>query len=740
MNTGNNNQKTRVVPRWVVVLGIMVIMGIVVYGLARIVLPMQQASNQQASESSREFNRGSGARGGGGRGRGPFGFVQRLFRGGPSEEELVEAGVVVLLDAERIIDASGTLIASLSGDIYWETSGIVAKVMVEVGDDVSKGDVLMELDPLSAPQNVIMAQADLISARKDLDELLNPTDLQISNAQKSVADAMEDLENIQNPTTSSLAHAKQAVADARDAFNELESPSTAQIASAEQEVASKKDALRDKKQALDDLLNPDIQDLQDALRDAEFDLARAEQDVELADIGTATSALQNALDKLDDMKERQVSVQKAIDGCVVNKVEEEADKDYIQLTVTEELVYKGYTYKVGPVYQVFEDTGNVLKDTYGGIVEHQLFRICDSTRAVSVDGVTRTLLEANEDVSAAKERVREAELQVEQTRMSNTTAVDLAAKKVSDALEDLDDALAGVDSIDQALMEADVQDAVGELSESQEDLSSLLNPQPEDLDVAKANLVDAEDDLEILLNPRSIDIDLARSKLTDAEKKLQELVVGPDEDDIAVAEAKVTAAQATLSSLWLEAPFSGKVVELNYLTGDSTDQSTPAVRLANTDKLLVEVSVDETEVNGIEIGQPAIVTFDAMSYTEVRALVTNIAPFGETVQGLVRYPVTVTLRNQSEGVMLGMTSYVKIVTEVLEEELAVPIDSVKYDDEGEYVMLFDTSSNEQTRVTIESGVIQGDQVIVRGDLQPGQQVVIFTPKPTDSGSPFGGRD
>ena len=247
---------------------------------------------------------------------------------------------------------------------------------------------------------------------------------------------MEDLENIQNPTTSSLAQAKQAVADARDAFNELESPSTAQIASAEQEVASKKDALRDKKQALDDLLNPDIQDLQDALRDAEFDLARAEQDVELADIGTATSALQNALDKLDDMKERQVSVQKAIDGCVVNKVEEEADKDYIQLTVTEELVYKGYTYMVGPVYQVFEDTGNVLKDTYGGIVEHQLFRICDSTRAVSVDGVTRTLLEANEDVSAAKERVREAELQVEQTRMSNTTAVDLAAKKVSDAQED----------------------------------------------------------------------------------------------------------------------------------------------------------------------------------------------------------------------------------------------------------------------------------------------------------------
>jgi len=738
MNSGNDRSNNRVVPRWVVVLGILIIMGIVVYGLARIVLPMRQASNQQFSESSGEFNRGSGGRGRVGSGRGPFGFVQRLFQGGPSEEELVETGEVVLLDAERIIDASGTLIASQSGEIYWETSGIVAKVMVEVGDDVSKGDVLLELDPLSAPQNVIMAQADLISARKDLDALLNPTDLQISNAQKSVADAIEELDNIENPTESSVAQANQAVADTRDALNELKSPSAAQIAAAEQEIASKKDALRDQQEALDDLLNPDIEALQDALRDAKFDLARAEQDIELTGIGTATSALQNALDTLDDMKERQVSVQKAIDGCVVHKVEEEDDRDYMQLTVTEELAYSGYTYLVGPVYQVFEETGNVLKDTYGNIVEHQLFRICDSTRAVSVDGVTRTLLEANEDVSAAKERVREAELQVERTRMSNTTALDVAAKKVVDAQEDLDDALSGVDPIDQALMEADVQDAAGELAESEEDLASLLDPQVEDLAVAQGNLVDAEDDLELLLSPRLTDIELAKSKLTDAEEQLQELVVGPDEDDVAVAEAKVTAAQATLSSLWLEAPFDGKVVELNYLSGDSTDQSTPAVRLANTNKLLVEVSVDETEVRGVKIGQTASVTFDALSYVEVPALVTHIAPFGETIQGLVRYPVTVTLSEQADGIMLGMTSYVEIVTEVQKEALAVPIDAVQYDDEGEYLMVFNTSSKEQTRVTIESGVIQGDQVVVNGDLLPGQLVVIFTPTPTNSGSPFGG--
>ena len=740
MNSGNDRKTTRVVPRWVVVFGILVIMGIVLYGLARIVLPMQRASDQQISESSGEFSRGPGGRGGVRRGQSPFSFVQRLIRGGPSEEELVETGEVVLLDAERTIDTSGTLIASQSGEIFWDTSGIVADVMVEVGDNVSEGDVLLELDPLSAPQNVIMAQADLISARQDLAELLNPTDLQISNAQKSVADAEEDLEDLQNPTASSLAQAKQAVADARDTLNELKSPSVAQIAAAAQEVALKRDTLRDKQEDLDDLLNPDIEALKHALRDAEFDLARAEQDVELADIGTATSALENALDTLEDMKERQVSVQKAIDGCVVHKVEQEDDGQYMQLTVTEELVYKGYTYLVGPVYQVFEETGTVLKDTYGNIVEQQSIRICDSTRAVSVDGVTRTLIEANEDVAAAQDRVRETELQLERTRMANTTALDLATEKVQDTQKDLNDALSGVDPIDLSVMEADVDAAAGKLVEAEEELAQLLDPQPEDLAVTIANLADAEADLEILLDPRSIDINLARAKLVDAEEQLQELLVGPDEDDVAIAEAKATAAQATLSSLWLEAPFDGKVVELNYQSGDSTDQSTPAVRLANMEKLLVEVSVDETEVIGIKVGQLASLTFDALPYMQVSAEVTEIASFGETVQGLVRYPVTVTLSEDAPGIMLGMTSYVKIVTEVLQEALAVPIDAVQYDDEGEYVMVFNRLSREQTRVPIESGVIQGDQVVVSGDLQSGQQVVIFTPKPTESGSPFGGRD
>ena len=271
-------------------------------------------------------------------------------------------------------------------------------------------------------------------------------------------------------------------------------------------------------------------------------------------------------------------------------------------------------------------------------------------------------------------------------------------------------------------------------------MEQLLDPQPEDIAVAAGKLADAEEQLEQLLDPKPEDIAVAEARLSDEQEKLQELLNGPNRDDIAAAEAKVTASEATLSALQVTAPFDGHVLAVNYLPGDTTEQSKSAVMLANMDQLQVEVSVDETEVSGIKVGQSAKLTFDALPESEVAGDVTHVAPYGEIVQGLVRYPVTVSLKDVKPEILLGMTANVHIVTEILQDALAVPIDAIQYDDEGEYVMLFNGLGKDQTRVAVKSGLIQGDQVVVIGELQPRQKVVIFTPKPTESGSPFGGRD
>ncbi|MDP6415534.1 MAG: hypothetical protein QGG54_11020, partial [Gammaproteobacteria bacterium] len=453
-----------------------------------------------------------------------------------------ETAEVVFLDAEERIDASGSIIAFQSGEVYWETTGTVANVMVQVGDHVRVGDVLLDLDPLTVPQNVIMAQSDLISARQALDDLLNPTVLQITeaqqdvmeakdileelrepsalaianaqwsvvdaqeeldqlqdptalslaNAQQSVVDAQEELDRLHDPTALSLANAQQAVADAQEALSDLTNPGIAQIAAAEQRVATALEVLRDQQEVLDELLDPDLDVLQDAVRDAEFELTRAGQDAELTDIGSATSSLENAQDAFETANEMLLSVQKALDGCKVHKLEQEDGRDYMQLTVSEEILHGGFTYLEGSLYEVFEETGQTMLDTYGSVVTRQTYRVCSLDRSVTVDGVTRTLVEAEEDVVAAEDRVREAELHLQSTRMSNTTALDVATEDLQDARESLDDAIAGPDPIDLAVAEAGVEDAAGNLVDAKEQLEQLLDPQPEDIAVAAGKLDDAK--------------------------------------------------------------------------------------------------------------------------------------------------------------------------------------------------------------------------------------------------------
>jgi HlyD family secretion protein len=71
------------------------------------------------------------------------------------------------------VGATGSVRAKQSAVLVWETTGIVAEVNVNVGDKVSHNGVLASLDKASLNQSVILAESDLASAKKALDDLLN---------------------------------------------------------------------------------------------------------------------------------------------------------------------------------------------------------------------------------------------------------------------------------------------------------------------------------------------------------------------------------------------------------------------------------------------------------------------------------------------------------------------------------------------------------------------------------------
>ncbi len=71
------------------------------------------------------------------------------------------------------VGATGSVRAQRSATLIWQTSGLVDEINAKVGDRVSQGDVLASLDKRYLPQNIILAEADLINAQKALDDLMN---------------------------------------------------------------------------------------------------------------------------------------------------------------------------------------------------------------------------------------------------------------------------------------------------------------------------------------------------------------------------------------------------------------------------------------------------------------------------------------------------------------------------------------------------------------------------------------
>ncbi len=95
------------------------------------------------------------------------------------------------------VSGSGTLAAGQESSLGFSASGTVAKLNVEVGDKVKKGDVLAELSNTAELQaNINSALQDQASAQQDLDTLkqnaasnLANAQLAVVNAQKAVTDA-----------------------------------------------------------------------------------------------------------------------------------------------------------------------------------------------------------------------------------------------------------------------------------------------------------------------------------------------------------------------------------------------------------------------------------------------------------------------------------------------------------------------------------------------------------------------
>jgi len=169
----------------------------------------------------------------------------------------IETTQIDIGPVSEIVGATGTVSSDQSALLTWKTSGLVADTYYQVGDVVQAEDVLAELDPGSLSPLDILAQAELVAAQKNLDNLLE-SQTQAALAFQTIDTAQQALDDAHSPivdqssANQAVAEAEKAVADADRRLKTLTSPvSQAALEQAQANLVLKEKKLDDNQKLID---------------------------------------------------------------------------------------------------------------------------------------------------------------------------------------------------------------------------------------------------------------------------------------------------------------------------------------------------------------------------------------------------------------------------------------------------------------------------------------------------------
>ncbi|HEX7557457.1 MAG TPA: efflux RND transporter periplasmic adaptor subunit [Leptolinea sp.] len=230
---------------------------------------------------------------------------------------------------------------------------------------------------------------------------------------------------------------------------------------------------------------------------------------------------------------------------------------------------------------------------------------------------------------------------------------------------------------------------------------------------------------------------LAQSKVNDAQREYDRLKNGADPEDVAAARAKVAATEATLKMAFLETPFAGTVTDVESKVGDQVTPALNGFRVDDLSHLYADIQVTEVDINRIQIGQDATLTFDAIPDKQYKSKVTDVGHVGTAVQGVVNFNVTVEILDADEAVKPGMTAAINIVVNKLDNVLLVQNRSVRLIDGKRNVYILKNNIPSPVVVTIGANSDTTSEVL-SGDIKEGDLIILNPPTATVFGPGGGG--
>lgn len=185
----------------------------------------------------------------------------------------------------------------------------------------------------------------------------------------------------------------------------------------------------------------------------------------------------------------------------------------------------------------------------------------------------------------------------------------------------------------------------------------------------------------------------------------------------------------------ITAPISGSIYSVADLDAQAEEEEPEEVAVISPDiSMSVTVTVDESDILSLAVGQEADVTVHSVSEDSMTGTVTEIDKSGLSES----YTAVIEL-SKVTGMLPGMTASVDIRIEGVDDAIIIPVDALNRTSTGAYVY---TSYNEETqeyggRVDVVTGISNNDYVEIKSGLNIGD-TVYYTEKQT-FGNMFGNR-
>ncbi len=157
-------------------------------------------------------------------------------------------------------------------------------------------------------------------------------------------------------------------------------------------------------------------------------------------------------------------------------------------------------------------------------------------------------------------------------------------------------------------------------------------------------------------------------------------------------------------------------------TGASSSSTSGFITLTQLSRMHLEVSLSESDINSVKVGQQATVTINAASGEQVAGKVIDIGVLSSSSSSAgtstaVSYPVTIALTQTTKGLRAGMSATAEIVTGQA-SGVIVPTQALQ----GSNVTVVKDGKRTTQRVT--TGVAGDSTTQIVSGLSAGQQVVV----------------